>query len=108
MPPKLKRNVQIGSITSLTMPEKDVLLTMSTWLPNIDGKITTVTLARRLKVSQSTMWFVMDELRSRGFVKYVKRTMTGHKGLYTKYSYWVLNPDIKIQLDKYNESIVQS
>lgn len=75
---------------------------MSDWNVNIDGRITTVTLARKLGVSQSTMWLIMDSLRYRGFVSYHKKRMTGHKGIFRAYSYWILNPNIKEQLDEYN------
>ena len=105
MPAKLKREHNIGVISDLTIREKDVLLAMSTWEIEIDGRVTTYNIGIRLNLSQPTIWSIMNKLRYRGFVQYHKPSMMGIKGVSQMYAYWKINPQVKEILKDYNDNL---
>lgn len=105
MPKKLDQTYTIGEIKGLNIRERDVLLMMSEWNPQIDGRCNTITLSTALGLSQSTVWVILNGLRNRGFVTYVSKRMIGHKGLSRAFSYWLLNPSCKQIIDEYNQTL---
>ena len=105
MPAKLKREHNIGTISDLTIREKDVLLLMSDWKTINDGRLTTYSLGMKLRLSQPTVWGIMNMLKHRGFVTYCKPYMISNKGIAQQYAYWKLHPEVKEILKDYNDNL---